>query len=146
MTMSEGVVYYGSLRRFFENEWYIPASQMGITYWEFWDMNPRIFAVRSAAYEMQLKKDDTRMWQLGQYFYAAVGTVLGNAFRKKGSPPEEYLKKPLMAEYFALQEDPEKNERLAALEMEMWARKLSRDGVQKNEHGNAAENETENEQ
>lgn len=131
MTMSEGITYYGSLRRFFEEEWYIPASEIGISYWEFWDMNPRIMAVRSEAYERQVRQKDTQMWQMGQYIFTALGVVLGNAFRKKGAVAQEYPKKPFMSDYFALMEDPEKNERLAALEMEQWARMLSRGGVPK---------------
>lgn len=125
--MSEGITYYGSLRRFFENEWYVPASEIGITYWEFWDMNPRILAVRNLAYEREVRRRDQEMWQQGQYMYAAFGVVLGNAFRRKGSAPEEYPKKPFMADYFATLDDPEKNERLAMLEMDMYIAALSKE-------------------
>jgi len=127
MTMHEGIVYYGSLRRFFENEWFVKASDIGVDYWEFWDMNPRILGVLNLAYERKAKRRDQEMWQQGQYVYAAFGTVLGNAFRKKGSPPEEYPKKPYMADYFDTLDDPEKNERLAMLEMDKYIAVLSKE-------------------
>lgn len=129
MTMSEGVTYYGSLRRFFENEWYVPASEIGIGYWEFWDTNPRILAVRNLAYEREVKRKDQEMWQFGQYVHAAFGIVLGNAFRKKGTAPEKYPARPFMADYFASLDDPEKNERLAMFEMDRYIAALLRDGA-----------------
>lgn len=128
MTMEEGITYYGSLRRFFENEWYIPASETGISYWEFWDMNPRILEVRSIAYERQVKKQDRDMWQMGQYIHAAFSVVLGNAFRKKGASPLSYPKEPMMSDYFDTLDDPEKHERLAMLEMDRYIAALTREG------------------
>ena len=127
MTMDEGITYYGSLRRFFENEWFVPASEIGIGYWEFWDMNPRILEIRNLAYEREVKRKDQEMWQFGQYVHTAFGIVLGNAFRKKGQAPEQYPKKPFMADYFATIDDPEKNERLAMLEMDRYIAALSRE-------------------
>jgi len=125
--MHEGIVYYGSLRRFFENEWFIKASDIGITYWEFWDMNPRILGVLNLVYERRVKQRDQEMWQQGQYTYAAFSVVLGNAFRKKGSAPEEYPQKPFMSDYFDTLDDPEKNERLAMLEMDKYIAVLSKE-------------------
>ena len=127
MTMHEGIVYYGSLRRFFENEWFIKASDIGITYWEFWDMNPRILGVLNLVYERRVKQRDQEMWQQGQYTYAALCTVISNAFRRKGAPPEEYPRKPFMADYFDSLDDPEKNERLAMLEMDKYIAVLSKE-------------------
>lgn len=127
MTMREGITYYGTLRRFFENEWFVPASEIGVTYWEFWDTNPRILGVMNLAYERKVKQRDQDMWQQGQYTYAAFGTVLGNAFRKKGSSPEAYPKKPFMADYFDTLDDPEKNERLAMFEMDKYIAVLSKE-------------------
>lgn len=129
MTIAEGVTYYGSLRRFFENEWYIPASEAGIGYWEFWDMNPRILEVRNVAYEREVKRRDQEMWQMGQYIHTAFGIVLGNAFRKKGVVAQSYPKKPLMADFFDTLDDPEKNERLAMIEMDRYIAALTRDGT-----------------
>ena len=127
MSMHEGITYYGSLRRFFENEWFVPASEIGVTYWEFWDMNPRILGVLNLAYERKVKQRDQDMWQQGQYTYTAFSVVLGNAFRKKGSAPEEYPNKPYMADYFDTIDDPEKNERLAMLEMDKYIAVLSKE-------------------
>lgn len=127
MTMAEGILYYGSLRRFFENEWFVPASDIGIGYWEFWDMNPRILAVRNRAYERAVRRKDQDMWLMGQYIHTAFAVVLGNAFRKKGASPQEYPKKPLMASYFETLDDPEKNERIAMLEMDRYIALLAKE-------------------
>lgn len=126
MTMHEGITYYGSLRRFFEQEWFVPASAV-VTYWEFWDTNPRILGVMNLAYERKVRRRDEEMWQQGQYTYAALGTVISNAFRRKGAPPEEYLNKPLMSDYFDTLDDPEKNERLAMFEMDKYIAVLSKE-------------------
>lgn len=128
--MEDGVAYYGSLRRFFENEWYVPVSEFGIGYWEFWDMNPRIIAVRSLAYEREMIRRDREMWQQGLYVYEAFGVVLGNAFRKKGTSPQKYREKPLMDDQRVLLEDPERNERLAMIEMDRYIAALSKQGMQ----------------
>ena len=131
--MSDGIAYYGNLRRFFENEWYIPVSTLGISYWEFWDMNPRILRVRSIAGQKEAVRKDQEAWQQGQYFYAAFASVIGAAFSKKGSSVQKYPDKPYLHDYGKTMEDPERNERLAMLEMDRYIAALSKQGMQKSE-------------
>ena len=127
--MSDGIAYYGSLRRFFENEWYPSASSVGVSYWEFWDTNPRILAVRDLAYEREVIRRDREMWQQGAYIFDAFGVVMSNAFRKKGSTVEKYPDKPRLQDFADTIDDPERNERLAAIEMEQYAKLLKNRGT-----------------
>lgn len=131
MSMSDGIAYYGNLRRFFENEWYIPVSVFGITYWEFWDLNPRILRIRSIASQKAMVLRDRELWQQGQYIYVAFASVLGAAFSKKGHATQKYPDKPYLHDYGMSMEDPERNERLAMLEMDRYIAALSKQGMAK---------------
>lgn len=46
------------------------------------------------AYVERRKAENTRDWLQGAYFYSAISTALGNAFRKKGQNQLEYLDAP----------------------------------------------------
>ena len=66
----------------------------GMTYNEFWHGDPWLAASYRKAYVERRKAENTRDWLQGAYFYNAITTALGNAFRKKGAQPLNYLEEP----------------------------------------------------
>lgn len=68
---------------------------IGMTYDEFWYDTPRKALMFLKAHKIRQKQDNERLWLQGYYNFVAFGTVLANAFAKKGTPPTPYMKKPL---------------------------------------------------
>lgn len=69
------------------------------------------------------------MWYMGMYVQNAVGVAVEHclAGRKAKS---KYMQKPIMhEEEFETKDSAEKNEILAAMEMEQWANSLRRKGL-----------------
>ena len=66
----------------------------GMTYEQFWYDDPWIAKYYREAYIERRRAENVRDWLLGAYFYNAVGTAIGNAFRKKGARAEKYLEEP----------------------------------------------------
>lgn len=48
---------------------------IGITYHEFWGMNPRIIKFYAEQYKNKRNEEDLKQWQLGQYIAAAISCV-----------------------------------------------------------------------
>ena len=62
---------------------------------EFWDGDPYLAAAYHRANQMSIQRKSEEMWLQGMYIYNAVGVVVGNALKKKGSKRLEYLKEPV---------------------------------------------------
>ena len=91
---------------------------MGISYDEFWLLNPRKLNVIIEGYKNTRKVRDEEQWFLGGYFYQAVSIALGNAFRKKGQKEKNYfelLKKPFLGSLSQELTEEEKQKSLDAL-------------------------------
>lgn len=56
---------------------------MGITYQEFWGMNPHIIKFYAEQHKNKRNEEDLKQWQLGQYILAAISTI------GKGKYPKE---------------------------------------------------------
>lgn len=80
------------MRRRYEAELIPHAIAMGISYEEFWRLNPRSFTVIANGYKLKRKEEDTMMWLQGGYIFDGVSLALGNAFKKKGQKAKEYFK------------------------------------------------------
>lgn len=65
---------------------------MGVSYDEFWTLNPRKISVIVEGHKLKRQVIDEQQWMLGDYVFSAVSIALGNAFRKKGVQPKEYFK------------------------------------------------------
>lgn len=65
-----------------------------MTYEQFWLDDPWKAKWYREAYVERRRAENRRDWLLGAYIYNAMGTVLGNAFRKNGSKTENYLEEP----------------------------------------------------
>ncbi len=72
---------------------------IGISYNEFWTLNPRKIKVIVEGYRLQRQVRDEEYWMLGGYIFDAVSLAMGNSFRKKGQKPKEYfeiIKEPIL--------------------------------------------------
>lgn len=57
---------------------------IGISYSDFWSMNPHIIKFYAEQYKHKRNEEDLKQWQLGQYVAAAVSCVF-----PKGKYPKE---------------------------------------------------------
>lgn len=68
---------------------------MGIGAAEFWQLNVRTLRPYLLAEDIKREERNYFLWLQGAYIYNAVAAVVGNAFSKKGSKKQEYLKEPV---------------------------------------------------
>ncbi len=78
----------------FEKEWLPQAIMIGISYHDFWKMNPHIIRFYIEQYKGKRNEEDLKQWQLGQYIVAAISCI---------SPKGKYPKKPM----FQIREEKE---------------------------------------
>ena len=64
---------------------------MGVSYDEFWTLNPRKLSVIVDAYKLKRQVEDEKMWILGEYVFNACTLAIGNTLRKKGSKGKDYF-------------------------------------------------------
>ena len=67
---------------------------MGMTYEEYWHSDHDVYRFYRKAWKARREEENKRDWLLGAYFYNAVGTAIGNAFRKKGAHVQNYVEEP----------------------------------------------------
>ncbi len=87
------------MRRRYEAELIPHMMAIGISYNEFWTLNPRKIKVIVEGYRLQRQVRDEEYWMLGGYIFDAVSLAMGNSFRKKGQKPKEYfetIKEPIL--------------------------------------------------
>lgn len=82
---------------------------MGISYEEFWHLNPRKINVIVEGYKLKRQVIDEQQWFLGDYVFDAVSLALGNAFRKKGTKPKEYFKEVDQSILNRMKDTPDEN-------------------------------------
>lgn len=72
---------------------------MGVTWQEFWDMNPHIIKLLQKGHQEKIKIEDEKMWIMGMYVASALDSTVCNAFlwRGKGSKPHNYIEKPILS-------------------------------------------------
>lgn len=104
----------------FEREWLPSAIAIGISYFDFWQMNPRIIKVMTEGYKKKKLERDEELWRAGLYNYIAFSTAMANAFSKHGR--HKYLEKPLLQE--AYEKDKPLSEKELKKQRELFAAKL----------------------
>lgn len=80
----------------FENEWFPKCAIMGITWWQFWELNPHKIKIISKGYhEKQVEMDSMMYAWWGNYGLSAVSVAIDHCFngRKANS---KFVDKPLM--------------------------------------------------
>lgn len=83
---------------------------IGMTMAEYWDASPRLVQYYREAHKYRVQMRNQELWLQGLYNYNAFGTVLANAFGKKGGTKHQYLDKPI--ELFGKTEEEEQAEAL----------------------------------
>ena len=68
---------------------------VGVPYEEYWYGDYTKLKYYLRLFEQKRKLENEQAWINGLYVYAAVGAVIGNAFRKKGAKGVDYLERPL---------------------------------------------------
>ena len=103
----------------FTKEWLPYALSIGVSYNDFWHMNPRILNAIGKGYELQRKARDEEMWMQGLYNYHATATAIANCFSKTSKA--QYIKKPLLSDFVAKDEISEEKR----IEMENYKLAMS---------------------
>ena len=80
------------------NEFLPHALTIGISYFDFWHMNPAILKAHVDAFIEKRKIMDEQMWVMGHYIMSALdATVCNNVlWRGKNGKPAKYIEKPIM--------------------------------------------------
>lgn len=68
---------------------------IGMSPKEYWEGDPYLVVDYKRAHNLKVEQRNQELWLQGLYIYNAFGTVLANAFAKKGSKKERYLEKPI---------------------------------------------------
>lgn len=68
---------------------------IGMTLDEYWFASPRLVRYYREAHKYRIQMRNQELWLQGLYNFNAFGTVLANAFSKRGSTRRNYLEKPL---------------------------------------------------
>lgn len=121
------VTPYNSQREFFENEWFPKANAIGISWQEFWTLNPHIIKCMMKGYNEKRKEMDVMMWCMEQYVHDAVFVALDHRltalFGKKAKSKtfEEPIFAKAIEESMLTQEEIDEREmKKELLAMERW--------------------------
>lgn len=115
----------------FENEWLPYAISIGISYKDFWNMNPRIIKAISKGYKEKMDDIDYLMWMMGSYVKSAVFVAVDHVLNGPKAK-SKYIEKP-----FSKNEDDsenrhdnkESNEQVAVYEMKQRINLLRQKGL-----------------
>lgn len=130
------VTHYKSQRELFENEWFPRAHAIGISWQEFWSMNPHIIKCIYKGYQERLKEQmmvQDRMNHIAnQYTLSAITVAIDHAFNKKAK--SKYIENPILAtaiedSMLTQEEIDEREMRKEILAMEQWIANDRRRGL-----------------
>lgn len=62
---------------------------------QFWEEDPWLAEAYRKANDLNRQRVSFEAWLQGVYIFEAVSTAIGNAFRKKGTPPHSYREEPI---------------------------------------------------
>lgn len=81
----------------FENEWFPKANAIGVSWKEFWGMNPHIIKLLLKGHEEKIKEQDYMAWLSNQYTLSAVSVAVEHCLAGKKAK-SKYIEKPIMQE------------------------------------------------
>ena len=89
---------YATLRELFENEWFPQAYVFGITWEQFWHMNPRIIKCISLGHEKKIKEYDSLIhtW-VGTYGLSVLQVAIEHCMAGKKAR-SKYIEEPIMSD------------------------------------------------
>lgn len=105
----EEVVSYTELFKKVE-PWYL---SIGMPLDEFWNGPPERAKVYREAAKLRERQANNVAWRNGVYFMSAINATIMNAFRKKGSPPADYLREPLPLNQVEVEQRRQRDQELA---------------------------------
>lgn len=79
----------------FENEWFPYANAIGVSWQEFWGMNPHIINLIVKGRKEKIKQQDYLAWLFNQYTLSAVSVAVEHNFAGKKAK-QKYVEKPFM--------------------------------------------------
>lgn len=94
---------YRSQREFFENEWFPKANVIGVSWSEFWTLNPRIIKTMIKGYGERIKQQDYMNWLSNQYTMSAVTVAVDKVLNGRKAMAE-YVKEPVLHKVFNTRE------------------------------------------
>lgn len=109
----------------FENEWFPRLNAIGVSWEEFWNLNPHIANLLLIGHRERMRMQDEQMWLMGQYVLNAVSVAIEHGFAGKKAK-SEYIKEPMLSKTYEdnslIQEEIEERElnRMLLYE-EQWA-------------------------
>lgn len=108
-------------------EWFPRAYAIGVSWDEFWRMNPRILFAIAEGYNQRVRNADYMNWINGQYTLAAVTVGVERNFA--GNEAEnEYTKEPILS-VSEKKRNAESNEEIAVFEMKKRIMALRESGL-----------------
>lgn len=88
---------YKTARELFENEWFPKANAIGVSWQEFWGMNPRIIKLLFKGHEEKIREQDYLAWLFGQYTLSAVLVAVEHCLAGHKAKAK-YMEKPILQE------------------------------------------------
>lgn len=79
----------------FEKTWLPQALAIGVSYSDFWNMNPHIISILLEGHRLKMRMQDEQMWMLGMYIQSAVSVAIEHNFAGKKAK-SKYIDKPIM--------------------------------------------------
>lgn len=81
----------------FENEWFPKANAIGVSWQDFWGMNPHIINLLLKGHKEKIKEQDYMAWLSNQYTLSAVSVAVEHCFAGRKAK-SKYIEKPIMQE------------------------------------------------
>lgn len=86
------------MREEYENEWFPSAYAMGVTWEQFWTLNPHILKILikadSERQKSEIRKANSIAHLQGQYFMEGLLATVGNMLSGKSAKKHKYPEKP----------------------------------------------------
>lgn len=109
----------------FENEWFPRLNAIGVSWEEFWNLNPHIANLLLIGHRERMHMQDEQMWFMGMYMKSAVETAIEHVFAGKKAS-SKYIEEPILKtlgedDGLTQEERDEKELRKMLLYEEQWA-------------------------
>lgn len=112
-----------------EKTWLPQALAIGVSYHEFWSMNPHIIQNLMEGHRMKQRMQDEQMWLMGMYIQSAVSVAVEHNLQGRKAK-SKYIEKPFLQQDGSEDmKNPESNETVAAFEMRTRINILRKQGL-----------------
>lgn len=101
---------------------------LGMTHEQYWYGDPLLVRDYLQAEVYRRKRENYNMWLGGLYMREAIMSSIGNAFLGKGTPPYEYMEKPIPMDEEEIEAKRAEDEAREVEQAEMYMRLLVEQG------------------